>query len=71
MLVCHCHGLTDRAIRSAVREGAATCADIARHCRAGNRCGGCRPAVQDIIDSELVQSPLAAHTSAESLSERP
>lgn len=52
MLICHCNGVTDRAIRSAVRNGAATPADVARRCGAGGGCGGCLGAVRELIHSE-------------------
>jgi len=65
MIVCHCHGVSDRAIRAAVREGAATRDEVARACSAGVCCGGCHPAIQAIIESELARAPLAALASAQ------
>lgn len=53
MLVCHCHGVTDRTIRQQVREGAATPAQVTRRCRAGSRCGGCKPVIRELVDEEL------------------
>lgn len=52
MIVCHCRGITDRAIRDAVRDGARTVRQVARACDAGARCGGCRPAIAELIDDE-------------------
>jgi bacterioferritin-associated ferredoxin len=52
MIVCHCHGVTDRVIRRSIREGASTCAQVSRACAAGGGCGGCRPAILEIIESE-------------------
>lgn len=52
MIVCHCQGVTDRAIRRAVREGASTRRQVARACRAGTGCGGCRLAIHAILESE-------------------
>jgi bacterioferritin-associated ferredoxin len=52
MIVCHCHGVTDRVIRRHVREGAASCALVTRACAAGSRCGGCRPVICEIIETE-------------------
>ena len=52
MLVCHCHALTDRDIRRAVRSGAHTLDEVGMHCGAGTGCGGCREAVQDIVACE-------------------
>jgi len=62
MIVCHCHQVTDRQIRTLVREGATTCRAVARACRAGaaSRCGTCRPAVADVIEDELASACAAS-----------
>jgi bacterioferritin-associated ferredoxin len=52
VIVCHCRAVTDRAIREVVRGGAGTCREVARACRAGGICGGCRPAIAALIDEE-------------------
>jgi bacterioferritin-associated ferredoxin len=52
MIICHCHRVTDREIRSAVREGARNLRMIGSACGAGAGCGGCQEAVQDILDAE-------------------
>jgi bacterioferritin-associated ferredoxin len=52
MIVCHCHGVSERAIRKAVRSGACTHGEVARTCKAGVSCGGCAPAVREILESE-------------------
>jgi nitrite reductase (NADH) large subunit len=61
MVICHCHGISDRAIRKAVRGGASTRREIARSCQAGRVCGGCGPAIDEILESEEVaEAALAA-----------
>jgi len=52
MLVCHCNGVSDRAIRKVVREGMVTVADVGRACGAGTCCGGCAQAVEEVIQVE-------------------
>jgi bacterioferritin-associated ferredoxin len=52
MIVCHCHGISDRAIRRAVREGAVSSDEVTRSCSAGGTCGGCRPRIDAIVDHE-------------------
>jgi bacterioferritin-associated ferredoxin len=52
VIVCHCNGVSDRTIRHAVRGGAESCREIAQHCRAGVFCGGCRPAIAELIREE-------------------
>jgi len=51
MLVCHCKGLSDREIDRAIRAGAATSCDVARSCGAGSICGGCRPLIDELLES--------------------
>ncbi len=52
MIVCHCHGVTDREIRACVQNGARTCDDVADHCGASSGCGGCASLVADIVHGE-------------------
>ena len=52
MLVCQCNGVSDRAIRRAVRKGAATIEDIGYACGAGACCGGCIPLIEKLIVHE-------------------
>jgi bacterioferritin-associated ferredoxin len=41
VIVCHCRVVTDRAIDSAVSEGARTVAAVCRSTGAGQDCGSC------------------------------
>ena len=52
MIVCHCHGVTDREIRASVQNGARTCADVADACGASSGCGGCESLVAEIVQGE-------------------
>ncbi len=54
MIVCHCHGISDRAIRRAVQSGAETRREVSRACGAGVSCGACRPAIREIISTARV-----------------
>jgi bacterioferritin-associated ferredoxin len=60
MIVCHCNGVSDRAIRRTVRAGAVTTDLVARECGAGASCGGCRDAVEEILLGELETSTSSA-----------
>ena len=51
MLVCHCKGMNERAVRRVVRAGARCVSDVTRTCGAGGVCGGCRPVIQDIVEA--------------------
>ncbi len=50
MLVCHCRVVSDRTIRSEIRAGAYDAADVSRRCGAGGGCGGCVPAIEQLLD---------------------
>jgi bacterioferritin-associated ferredoxin len=53
MLVCHCHALTDRDIRRAVRTtGACSVAEVGDQCGAATGCGGCHDLVAEIVSAE-------------------
>ena len=52
MIVCHCKAVTDRVIRKAVRNGARTRNDVVSACAANMSCGGCAPAIDEIIETE-------------------
>ena len=59
MIVCHCQRVSEETIRDAVRGGAASVRQVAKTCRAGRFCGGCRPAIAEIIASETQPAPAA------------
>lgn len=52
MIVCHCHRVCDRTIRAAVQRGACSEEAVGDACGAGTMCGGCLPAVTEIIEEE-------------------
>ncbi len=52
MIVCQCKGVTDRTIRKALRDGASNRNDVVHACTAGKTCGGCVPAIDEIIEAE-------------------
>jgi nitrite reductase (NADH) large subunit len=56
MIICQCNGVTDRAIRKAVRDGANDRNEVIRTCTAGKACGGCVPAIDEIIEAEQERS---------------
>jgi bacterioferritin-associated ferredoxin len=52
VLVCHCHGITESRIRQIARAREPKLREIARSCGAGTGCGGCRPAIRQILADE-------------------
>ena len=64
MFVCHCRAVTDRAIRRAIEAGASDPRELARHCGAGSRCGGCWPALEAMLAEYGLAAAGAASSSA-------
>ena len=52
MIICHCMRVTDREIRQAARTGAGTRTEVSDRCGAAACCGGCAPAVDEILAEE-------------------
>lgn len=52
MYVCSCRAVTDRTIRAAIASGAESIEEIAARCGAGARCGGCWPALAELLDEQ-------------------
>jgi bacterioferritin-associated ferredoxin len=44
--------VNDRLIRAIARSGASSCEQVAEMCGAGACCGGCRPAIDEILREE-------------------
>lgn len=51
MIVCHCAGVTDRAITSLIRDGASTVRDIVRRTGAGRCCAPCRDEIRALLSA--------------------
>ena len=49
MLICHCVVVNDVAVRTAISAGARCPEELAAMCGAGSRCGGCVPALCDLL----------------------
>jgi bacterioferritin-associated ferredoxin len=52
MIVCLCRGVSDRAVRAAIRAGAETEEQVAELCGAGSGCGGCGPTISELLEAE-------------------
>ncbi|MBK9383700.1 MAG: (2Fe-2S)-binding protein [Planctomycetes bacterium] len=54
MILCCCTGTSDRDLRSLVREGARDLDRLGEATGAGACCGGCRPALRELLREEGV-----------------
>lgn len=52
MYVCLCKGVTDRAIRQAVRNGAGSMKDLRRELGCSGQCGKCARQALDLLREE-------------------
>ena len=57
MIVCVCHGVSDRTIDSAIEDGCKSVRQVTRRCQAGGDCGACRESIREMIrDSNATNS---------------
>jgi bacterioferritin-associated ferredoxin len=52
VILCLCEGVSDRVLRSAVRDGACSVAALARRTRAGTGCGSCACDLKRLVTEE-------------------
>jgi len=50
MIVCLCKAVSSSTVRRVIDEGALTTDEVGRACGAGTDCGGCRGAIDDLLD---------------------
>ncbi|MEU5197776.1 FAD-dependent oxidoreductase [Streptomyces scabiei] len=61
-VICHCHDVPARTVRSAVRDGCATLAAVRHRTRAGSGCGSCADTVAALLGEGLPAPGPAATT---------
>lgn len=52
MIVCHCAGVTDRAILDLARDGVRTVKDVIRQTGAGRCCAPCRTEIAALLTEQ-------------------
>ncbi|WCO65309.1 (2Fe-2S)-binding protein [Iamia majanohamensis] len=57
MLVCHCRAVNHRQIEAAALCGARSVREVVGACGAGGVCGGCRPAIEEILEGTPTALP--------------
>lgn len=58
VLVCHCRAVNHRQIEAAALCGARSVRDVVQACGAGGVCGGCRPAIHDLLRETALPLPV-------------
>ena len=56
MMVCLCEGVSERKVRKAIDHGAASVDEVTAMCRAGGRCGGCRPTIDQMVTARVAEA---------------
>jgi bacterioferritin-associated ferredoxin len=49
MIVCVCHGVSDRTIKAAIKNGASSVEDLSANLGVGTCCGCCRETCSDML----------------------
>lgn len=52
MIVCLCHGISDREVREHVQGGCRTVGQVGRACGAGTDCGRCVDVLRQMVRAE-------------------
>lgn len=60
MIVCSCHGISDREVRRAARDSQTGSGALLRGCKAGQSCGGCSGTIQGILAEERARREVDA-----------
>lgn len=53
MIVCVCHGVPCKRIRSVILDGAHSVDAVGEACGAGTDCGACREVIEDLIEESV------------------
>jgi assimilatory nitrate reductase catalytic subunit len=61
-IVCHCEVVRERSIVAAIHNGARSLADVQEACGAAMRCGGCGPAVAELLARHATPVTVASST---------
>ena len=56
MYVCLCHGITDKRLQLAIREGARSFEQLQSCTGVATCCGACEPCARDLLDHEALDS---------------
>jgi bacterioferritin-associated ferredoxin len=54
MVVCLCHGVSERRVRREIEHGATTIDELAARCGAGACCYGCHPTLEALLEEHVV-----------------
>jgi bacterioferritin-associated ferredoxin len=53
VIVCLCHGVSERRVRREIEHGATTVDELAARCGAGSCCYGCHPTLDELLREDV------------------
>ncbi|MFT5679682.1 MAG: bacterioferritin-associated ferredoxin [Myxococcota bacterium] len=51
MIVCSCHGVSDRVLKSLIDHGTTNLREIGKKCHAGTDCGSCAQTIRRLTEA--------------------
>jgi bacterioferritin-associated ferredoxin len=60
MVICSCHGVSDRRVRREIDHGATSIEEIADRCKAGSCCLSCHPSLDALIAERCPEATVVA-----------
>jgi len=57
MYVCVCHGISEKRLQQAIREGACSFEQLQSCTGVATCCGACEPCARDLLDQRELDSP--------------
>jgi bacterioferritin-associated ferredoxin len=60
VLICSCKNVSERTVRAAIADGAASVEDVGRRCGAGTQCGGCHLLIEELLVQKVVLRTVSA-----------
>ena len=60
-MVCLCAAVSERKVKRAIDDGAATIIEVGEHCGAGTGCGGCHPTIDALLVEAIDGAPVAVN----------
>ncbi|MDG1480730.1 MAG: (2Fe-2S)-binding protein [Myxococcota bacterium] len=57
MIICLCHGVSDREVKSLIEHGTTSVRDIGKKCHAGTDCGSCARTIRRLAQARRDRTP--------------
>jgi bacterioferritin-associated ferredoxin len=61
VIVCLCHGVSERRVRREIEHGASTVDELAARCGAGSCCYGCHQTLDELLTEQVSAVMVPSH----------